>query len=220
MKGWKTLVAMSLIGLSVLGCVEVEALDFSILFDEVKGLKKGDEVVWNMKEIGTVNHITYLETGKFKVDVKIMKDFETAVTDRTEFCIAFHPSIAGKRVIEMIQIEEGGKPIQKGSIIQGSTKISALMKKEKTGLDRWMDGLSSRINGLLGDIEELHESKEYQELKKELDQLARDLEKGGKEAADEIEKEILTRITEEIERFKERLEELGKEKETKELEEI
>lgn len=220
MKGWKILVAIPLIGLSVLGCVEVEALDFTILFDEVKGLKKGDEVIWNKKEIGDVRDITYLETGKFEVDVKIMKDFEKAITDRAEFCIASHPSIANKRVIEMILIEEGGKPIQKGSIIQGSTKISALMKREKAGLDHWMDGLSSRINGLLGDIEELHESKEYQELKEELDELARDLEEGGKEAADKIEKEILPRITEEIERFKERLEELGKEKETGGLEEI
>ena len=204
MKLWTIFTITFFLGISCVACVD-GALNIAILFDNVDGLKRGDPVIWQGNEIGAVKNIGYLDTGKFKVEADIKDDFKKTVLENSEFYVSSHPSVADQKVVEMIIIGTGGKPVKNGTVFQGSTRISALIKKERVGLDGWINDLSARLEKILDDIEKLRKDEEYQKLKTELDQLAKDLEESGKKMSDRLENEVLPKLKEEIQKLKERL---------------
>ncbi len=219
MKVWAIFTVTFFLGISCVACVD-GALNIAILFDNVDGLKRGDPVIWQGNEIGAVKNIGYLDTGKFKVEADIKGDFKKAVLENSEFYVSSHPSVADQKIIEMIIIGTGGKPVKNGTVFQGSTRISALIKKERVGLDGWINDLSARLEKILDDIEKLRKDEEYQKLKTELDQLAKDLEESGEKMSDRLENEVLPKLKEEIQKLKERLGEPEKEEIVKPIQEL
>lgn len=204
MKVWTIFIITLFLGISCVACVD-GALNIAILLDSIDGLKKGDPIIWQGNEIGAVKNIGYLDTGKFKVEADIKDNFKKAVLENSEFYVSSHPSVADQKVIEMIIIGTGGKPVKNGTVFQGSTRISALIKKERVDLDGWMNDLSARLEKILDDIEKLRKDEEYQKLKRELDQLAKDLDESGKKMSDRLQNEVLPKIKEEMQKLKERL---------------
>lgn len=91
-------------------------------------------------------------------------------------------------------------------------------KECEMGLDRLVNDFSDQLHRLLKEIQKLPESEEYRRLQEELDRLAKEAKKGGKEAMDKLEKEILPKIRKELDELRKRLRELGKEKEIEPLE--
>jgi len=58
------------------GCNGEDALDLKIRFDEIRGLKQGDRVIYGQNYIGRVKKVSYSREGRFLVYVAIKRDFK------------------------------------------------------------------------------------------------------------------------------------------------
>lgn len=209
-----------LIGLALLffGCEE-NGVDFKIRFGQIQGLAADDRVLFESNHIGQVTRVFYSREGQYLVDLKIKEDFANAITENARFFIVDDPRASEKKAIEMIQIQKGGSPLAEGTVIEGSTPASAVFQKMLESYDKQAGRLARQFEHFLEELGKLPESEGVKQLQKDLEEIAREMEKSGKATRDKIQNEILPMIKEELEAFKKRLEKYGREKEVEPLEE-
>ena len=194
--------------LVIMGCYSKD-FNLKIRFAQTEGLKANDRIIFEKNHIGKVDDITYSEGGDYIADVKIDKGFTKAVTEHSRFFIINDPSEKGCKAIEMIKVAEGGVPLQKGAIIEGATRFSLLLSLMEEDFGKVMSELSSKIDELTDEIKKLENY---------LNELKEEMKKAGSAFREKIQKELLPRLQEEIEKLKERLRKSGREKEVEPLE--
>lgn len=204
----KTSILFSLItGLILLGgCTDFTV---SIRFDRVDGLKQEAPVIFESKSIGRVTSITYTREADFLVAVDIEQAFTHAVTEDTRFYIGVSPMDPESKAVQMEQTVPGGKPIEAGAVVQGSTQnfmFPAAQAMEKT------------FSKLLEDFEKFQKSDQFKTMKKRLSDLQTQLESSSKEMQEQIRKDILPKIKQTLKEIIKSLEQEGLQDEAKDLE--
>ena len=193
-------------------------LNLKIRFDQTEGLRADDRIIFEKNHIGKVEAISYSEGGEYIAEVKIDKGFKKAVTENSRFFIINDPSEKGRKAIEMIKVAEGGAPLVKGAMIEGSTRFALLLSQMEEDFGKTMSELGRKINKLSDEVKQLPESEEIKNLEHYLNQLKEKMKKSGKAFREKMQKEVLPWIQKEIEKLKERLRKFGREKEVEPLE--
>jgi paraquat-inducible protein B len=213
----KRIVFASILLLAFWGCKE-DVLNIKIRYDQIQGLEKGNHVVFERNHIGNVKDIFYSAEGKYVVDVVINKAFANAASDNSEFFIIDDPKGNNKKAIEIVTTRGGGTTLENGSTLEGSTKsandLDQIGDKIYEGLENVRKGVEEFIESLGG----ISESDEFKRLERELKDLAEQMTRTGKSVHDKIQKELLPKIKEEIEKLRKRLSELGRDEEVEPLE--
>ncbi len=207
-----------LIVLMLAGCA-VRDLSLKIRYNQIYGLDEADRVLFEDNQIGEVTRVFYSKDGHYIADLKIKANFTNAVTENSRFLIIDDPQREGKKAIEVIQIRKGGKPLEDGLLVEGSTRASVLFGEMWQQFETELDKLREYFQEFLKDLESLPESAQVKELEKELKELAKEMQRAGKETREKIQKEILPLIKKELERLKKKLKMDGREKEVEPLEE-
>ena len=213
----KKMLTLLLVAFVFLGCKET-GLNLKVRYDQIQGLKEGDRVVFEQNHIGQVVRIFYSEQGYYLVDVVISKNFANAATDDAKFLIIKDPENEGKKAIEIIQSARGGTLLTDGATVIGTTKESPRYDPLWVDFGKTLDDLKKQLENFTDDLSRIPESEEFKKLEKELGHLFEEMKKSGDATREKIEKEILPRIKQEIEKLKERLRKLGREEEVKPLE--
>ena len=213
----KKIFPLMIISFVILGCYTRD-LNLKIRFAQTEGLRADDRIIFEKNNIGKVKAISYSEGGDYIADVKIDKGFKKAVTEHSRFFIIDDPSEKGRKAIEMLKVEEGGVPLKKGAMIEGSTRFSLLLGQMEEDFGKAIVELNRKINKLSDDFKQIPESKEIKKLEHYLNQLKERMNKAGRAVREKIQNELLPRLQKEIENLKERLRKFGREKEVEPLE--
>jgi len=188
------------------GCNGEDALDLKIRFDEIRGLKQGDRVIYGQNDIGRVKKVSYSREGRFLVYVVIKRDFKNMITEYSRFFIVPDPREKDRMAIETTQIREGGRPLEDGATVEGVTKLSTFLDKNAAELEEGIGKLKEQLEGFSKGLEEVLESEELKRLEKELGELVQEANRLGKTAREKLEKEVLPRLKREMEELKKKME--------------
>jgi paraquat-inducible protein B len=199
------------------GCEE-KVLNFRIKYDQTQGLEAADRVIFQQNHIGQVAGIFYGEDGYYLVDVAIRKAFANAATEDSMFFITEDPKNKGKKAIEIIQARKGGVPLEDGTIVEGSSKPSAVFSQLGQSLAEQLEGIKKAFEHLSEELTGVPESEEFKKLERELERLGEEMKRSGESVREKMEQEWLPQLQQEIERLRKRLQKLGREDEVKDLE--
>ncbi|MFO7986798.1 MAG: hypothetical protein R6U38_13130 [Desulfatiglandaceae bacterium] len=185
-------------------------LDLTVRFDRINGLQAGDRVLFEENHIGEVETIMYETDGSYAVEISIKSNFVNAATTLSEFYIVSDPQNRNSRAIEIVQTEPGGSVLEEGAVVEGSSRRSLLLRDLTKDIDKGLNYLKGEFEDLRKDIEDIPESDEYRELKRELEEAVKQLERGARESKEKIKQELLPLLIRELEELKEKIEEKGK----------
>jgi len=201
-----------------LGC-STGGLHLKVRFDQINGLKAEERILFEENEIGRVTQVSYEQQGTYLVDVEIHGDFKGAVTGKSRFFIINDPSHPGRKAVEMITVKSGeARPLADGTVVRGVTRLSALLDRMEDDVSRTMADLKKRFKKYSDELKEAPEDEDLKRLQKDLDQLLDEIKRSGAAFREKVQKDVVPRLQEEIDKLRERLRELGREKEVEPLE--
>lgn len=174
------------------------ALDLTVRFPEVSGLREGAPVLWKESTIGQVREVRYTREGRFEVRVRVEEAFRAAVTDRTRFVVA--GAEPGAKALELVELQAGGTPLADGAVVEGASRYEVLGESVRREVRRFFQGL-----------QDLPESESVKSLREEIERFAEDLGRAGKEARERIKKQVLPEFERRLEELRRRLREGGRE---------
>ncbi len=180
-------------------------VDFKVRFDHVQGLKKNEAVMFEKKQIGRVTDVQYQQDGFFIVTVKIKEEFEGTLTEHSRFFIGSALQEENQKTVKMIHTAEGGKALEEGVTVDGASRASALLDKMWQTLDKGIKDLESQFKEFSEQLEDLPESKAYQDLKNEIERFSREMKDAGDRAREKWEKEAAPRLKKKLEELREKL---------------
>ncbi len=192
-------------------------LNLTIRFSEIDGLKESNRVLFERNHVGDITSVVYTKDGNYLVNISIKKAFTNAVTQHSKFFITADPQHEGRKVIEIMQLKEGGKPLKDGDIIEGSSEYSALFGEMLDELEKKLEALKKQFEKFPDDLREIPKSDEYKKLKKELERLSEEMKKVEEAAREKIQKGIFPRLKQELENLRERLRKFRQDEESKPL---
>lgn len=213
----KRVLVLLLLPLISLGC-KADGLNLKIRYDQVHGLQKGDQVIFEQHPVGIVTGVSYKDNGDYLVSVVIKKDSNAVVTEHTRFFIADDPVRHDHKAVEVAQIRPGGSLLKNQATVEGSTRASVFFDQIKSGFEKGFENLKKELEQFSQELSKVPESEAFKKLKNKLKDMAGEIEQSGKAARKEIEQQWLPRLKHELEKLKERLQKLGREDELKPLE--
>ncbi len=108
----------------------LDALTFTVIFKDSKGLTEGDGVYASNTRIGEVIKVELISYNKFAARVKIYPKYREILTSDTCFIIEDDPGMMGKKRLGAYVIDLKAPPIAKGDRIQGvESKAEVLIQK-------------------------------------------------------------------------------------------
>ncbi|MDY0221152.1 MAG: hypothetical protein RBR67_08440 [Desulfobacterium sp.] len=186
----------------LMGC---NTLDLTVNFKALHGLTPEAPVILDHTVIGRVKEILPLKNGTYPTTLGINSDFKTLVTDHSTFTLV--PEYRGQdlipRTIVLVNNKTpGGSPLGDGSVVEGfgpamMPEVSNLMKNFAEGFEAFKDKIGR-----------LPETDEYKRFEQAIDELSQSMKESGKEVKEQIRNEILPKIEQEFEAFKQRLKDL------------
>jgi len=214
---FKKIVVLMIVTLVGLGC-EGGDLNLTVTFDDIQGLKSNDGVIFETNPIGRVDEITYTQDGNYRVRLMIEKAFRNAATEHARFFIVPDPQNMERKAVKMIQVRDGGQPLQNNAVVEGSSKSSAIFERLEKDIEKGIGDFEKQFDKFADELKKIPESEAYKELEKTLADLYDEMKRSGKEVREKIQREILPRLEQELENLKKRFQEKGKENELKPLE--
>ena len=211
-------VLVCLAALTVAGCFN-RTHDFQIRFDHVHGLRKGAPVYFDDAVVGEVREIEYTEAGIFLVNVAIRKQFASAATDTSRFYIDTDPQETDRKVIRVVQLKPGGRPIAEDAVVDGQTRYAVLYEQLARQLGENIAALESGINAFLEELQGIPTDEQIKEIERQLDAIIADLGNMSSAMQDKLKNEILPQIKKKVEELRHRLAGSGQEKELDPIEE-
>ena len=160
---------------------------------------------------------SYLKEGYYIADVEIEKNFKKAITDYSRFFIVPDPVKQGAKAIEMLEIKKGGLALKDGAVVNGSTKISAVLEKMGKEFEKGVAVLDKQLDKFSEEMKSLPEKEEVKRFQQEMERLSKEMGEAVSSFRLEMQEELLPRIEKEIEKLKEKLKKSGREKEAKPL---
>ncbi len=213
----KNVVILLIVSIISLGC-GAEDLNLFIRFHQIDGLKSNDAVIFETNRIGRVKEVTYTNQGNYLVELMIHKAYTNEVTEHVRFFIVSDPQNNGPRALEMIQIQKGGTPLQNHTVLEGSSKSSAIIERLEKDLEKGVERFRKEFNEFSEELKKIPDSEAFKKLEDELGNLYEKMKQSGKEVREMMQKEILPRLEQELKNLRKRLREKGREDELKPLE--
>lgn len=203
-----------------LSCSRTPDLEFIVLFEDAKGVRVGEKVMWKGLPIGEVLDIKLHKQGGIGFKLHIHDAYRDTVKVTSAFMIK-EPfiNLSGEKHVEMRLLDPNGPRIAPGAVIQGYSSSWDIWLKE--GSDKFKElteELAVKATKLQHVLEEYAQSEEAAELKKQLQELAEQAAESGRKGL-ELTKEKLSQLTRDIEQIYQRLEREGKLHEAKKLRE-
>jgi hypothetical protein len=190
-------------------------INLNVKFDQIYGLSKGDQLIYELNHIGDVKSVFYGSDGIYKVSVTIKNNFANAVTEYSKFFIIDDPLKEGNKAIEVILEQTGGIPLKDGESVDGSSNRYAVLKKLEIDIEKGLENLQREYENFRNQVDKIPESKEYKKLKKKLADLVEQLKLASEEANKKIQEKMIPKIIKELDRLEEMLREFNEEKQTK-----
>ena len=206
-----TLFILFLLAGTVLGFADTN-VSLTVKFDQIYGLKNGDQVIFELNHIGDVENVNYGRDGIYSVTVKIRNNFANAVTEHSKFFIIDDPLKEGHKAIEVTLEQTGGIRLEDGAVVDGSSSRSAVLKKLEIDIEKGLAYLKKEFGKFQEQVDKVPESEEYQELKKKLTNLVEQLKLATKETNKKIQKELIPKIIRELDKIENMLRKYGEEK--------
>jgi len=206
-----------ILSLAIFACKQ-SPLIIKIKFDQIQGLQKGDRVIFEQNQVGSVADIFYSKEGFYTVGIVIKENFVDAATDYSKFFIISDPQDAGKKAIEITRSRKNGSPLKNNAIVEGSTKTSAFMDQILNELLNGFGGLKKQFEHFSEELRNIPESEEFKKLEEELKHLGEEMGQSGKAVREKIQQEVLPQLKEELEKLRERLRQFDREDELKPIE--
>jgi ABC-type transporter Mla subunit MlaD len=213
----KKIAVLLFISIMLLAC-EAKNLTLSVRFDHIDGLKANDSVIYGIRHIGKVDDVTYTKNGDYLVNLTIPKANAKDVTEHVRFYIDSDSQNNGRSVVEMIKIYKGGKPLPNNTVLEGSSKPSAIVEGFGKNLEHSVDIIKKEFNEFAEELKKIPDNEAYKKVENQLSDIYEKMKQSGKEVREMIQKEILPRIEQELKNLKKRLQEKGREDELKPLE--
>lgn len=187
-------------------------LDFNLEYKDINGLKNGNVVVHDGKQVGIVEKVEYTDNGNFLVEVSIDKAHSALPTDKSLFFVATDPNNDQERAIEMF-VNKDGNPIQPGQTVAGATPLEAAFLHLQNKFEKEINDFAEGLKDFWRDMLEVPDSGQLEALEKELDRILAQLEELSKAAKTKLETEIIPEILEHFEELRKKFE--GKEHQEK-----
>jgi hypothetical protein len=196
-------------------------LQLNVRFDELSGLSKGDRVLFHNNTAGDVETVHFNPDGTYAVRLQIDKGFANAVTEYSRFRLIDDAGRIGSQAVEILLERQGGKPLPDGASVTGISPDQdlavRLQQEVEAGFQFFKQQIDKFSDDLKNDLKQVPESEEYYRLKKSLSDLADEIGRAEKQARGRLKDKWLPQIEKEIEAFKKRLRDLGREKEAEPL---
>lgn len=205
----KKLIFSAIAALILIGCNATH--NFHVQFNDIHGLKKGDQIFFNETPVGTVVDVEYTDQGDYLVGVAVDKEFAELPKDSSTFYIDSAPDTASQKAVRIIQIQDGGNQIERNAVVQGQSKYAAVYGRIASKLQNNVRLLESEINEFFEGLKNISIDEQIEQIERQLDRILADMADASAEMKYRLEKEILPRIREKIEELRRRLEQLGKE---------
>ncbi|OQY53896.1 MAG: hypothetical protein B6245_22190 [Desulfobacteraceae bacterium 4572_88] len=220
---FKKILTMAILCLIFAGCNKDEGLHFKLRYDKIQGLKQDARVLFEGNHIGDVSSVVYGQDGRYLLDVTIQKEFANAATAHSEFFIIRDPRKITTKAVEIVQTRKGGTSLKEGAVVDGSARSSAILDSLKDkigkGVEEFTEEFTDQFDNFMKELSSISESEAIKKLEKKMELLMGSMEKSGKSVQDKVQKEILPRVEQEIDKLRERLRKLGQEEYLKKLEE-
>jgi len=180
------------------GCLN-RSLTFQIRFQDLSGLQKNDIIYFQDNKVGLVHKVSYTKQGDYLADVSIKPEFVNTATVDSRFYIIDDPTESDKKAINIVQPVAGGKVLERGSVVQGST---------------WGGFFHDLLNGLTKHLDfAAHEgSKNLEKLKESL-----------RESSIELDKQLessLAELSDKLDSMQQELEKVPVEEEVRQIEKL
>ena len=230
-----------LAALMVVSCCQSGELNFRIRFEEIGGLKSGDEIIFDGSTVGKVGKVLYTQDGDYIVDASVKHEFVYSVTRDSEFYITNDPRLEETKVVEIVQKKTGGVVLSNGEIVNGSVKPTILehifdsiqeeahrtqdqlevqienfkksLQRNSKSLGNTLDELAEQFSNLSEKLEKVPDSQEMKKLEEKLGLLADELEQSQKTIREKIQKDFIPEIQKRINKLRESLERYNRENE-------
>ena len=172
-----------LLAFAVLGCDD-NGLNLKVRYNEIRGLKEGDRVIFEKNHVGQVMGVSYSKKGYYVVDVEIKREFENCITEYARFFIVADPQNTPRKAIEIRQIREGGTLLADGAIVKGSDGSSESEHGRRNEFSKNLEGLKKQFEALhrIRDTEEEVHDRVLSRLRFELKRLEADMAKALRSA--------------------------------------
>lgn len=214
---YRYLMACVAIGTIVLSCT-TGGIVVNVTFERLSGLEKDDRVLFENNAVGYVKSVRYNADGTYSVQVAIEEGFVSAATEYSQFRVIEDPERQGRKGVQISTPRKGGERLADGASVVGIPADEDLATRLQRELETGLGVLKERMEQFGRDVQAFPESREYQDLKKSLEELAADLERREKQARERLKKEWLPKIQRELDALRERLREKGREDEMAPLE--
>lgn len=186
-------------------------LHFSIRFDDASGLQVGDPLVQDDTTVGRVTAIEPQAPRGQLVGVMVERQFAGAATADSRFYLADHPEQPDHKSIVIEQSHPGGKPLEEGAVVLGSTRaLPDLLPfrqiiKEFGGM---LKDLRDQVERFRQQFEQLPDTAEAQQLKEQWQRLLQELNDAQSSAEGSVKKDLIPKLQEQMDAIRKRLEEL------------
>jgi hypothetical protein len=195
-----------------------DTFHLTVLYSSIDGLRSGDRVLWADRTIGEVRSIETDSAGRFRVNLEIREVFAPELTDNCRFLIEAEPQKPELRRVHMIRLAGGGEPLAEGAMIDGSSSLSVLVERGGREVELWSKKFQVELERWRKEFGQLSEEQWYEQIKRQMEHFARELERSGKEARRYLRETVLPRLEEAVRELQRRLQEQDKGEEVEVLE--
>lgn len=181
---------------------QINSLYVTVVFDDAKGLQKGDRVQLNGVNIGAVKWVQ-LHSQPTRVDVRIKippREAEKVRSDATAIIrgVSF-PNVSGQRVVEIVNPDSSppAPPMRGDSVIYGMNselelaawKLKHVLSDGGTRVERLVQTMSENVGRLRDEIKQIATSPQVQEAIQQLRQFMEKMQDQGRQAVDQLKQE-------------------------------
>ena len=202
-----------------MGACRDSSIEINVRYDQVHGLTVDRRVVFQGRPTGVVESIEYTREGSYVVTLAIDKAFSDILTEHARFYIVDDPDTSDEKAVEIRNEASGGDRLASGSIVTGSHATVDLSEKLQKDIESGLQIFKEALDEIRRDIHEFPESKEYQDLKRSMEGLARELMQKERGVREKFKRKWLPRIQRELDDLRERLKQLDRENDMAPLEE-
>ncbi len=156
---------------------------FSLIvdFDNSRGLKAGDPVTHDGKDIGQVARVGFGDRDTVEVHLQIDENHRSLVRKSSTFVIQ-EPAGHGNASVEHFVIDSMSPPARSGERFQGARSVAEVwLRRGRITADELSRSMSQGIDAFRKNLEELQRSKEWEKFKDQIARLSAQLTVTGSE---------------------------------------
>jgi len=195
-------------------------VEYSILFDNGKGVLPHDPVRLEGADIGRVEEVEVTDDRRTRVMVSIERRYRPMVHAKSTAIIEEGGPGGRGRFVEIFNIDAASLPISPGAEVDGAdSRVDLQMKLTGGKANQWVEALSKQLDDISARLDELKESEELRQLREEVDELTEQMAQWAAGKYEEF-RDQWPAIRERLEQHYEKAREIGDESLSKAIEDM